>query len=81
MGYAAVKTLHLIMSHKNLKELSAQVGTGLGYLEDSASGLEAQLDSLAKDFLQDSRGLNLLFMRQGCLCIPGENCCFYAHQS
>lgn len=52
-------TSDLVMSYKNLKELSAQGDTDLGYLQvsTSTSGLEAQLDSLAGVVL-NHRGLD-----------------------
>lgn len=52
-------TSDLVMSYKNLKELSAQGDTDLGQLQDSTStsGLEAQLDSLPGAVL-NHRGLD-----------------------
>ena len=46
------------MNHKNLKELSAQEDTDPGHLENSVSGPEVQLDSLAEVVLQNHRGLD-----------------------
>ena len=67
---------------ENFKDLSAQVDTRLSHLENSTSCLEAQLDSLARVVLQNGRGLNLLFMRQGAVSRTlGETRSFSVNQS
>ena len=59
-GSTAVGTSALGLRDENFKDLSAQVDTGLSHLENSASWLEAQLDSLAEVVLENGRGLDLL---------------------
>lgn len=81
-GSAAVGTSSLIIQDQNFKSLSHQIAQDLGDLESSVSRLELQVDSLAEVVLQNRRGLDLLFLKQGGLCVAlGEACCFYANQS
>lgn len=79
----AVGTSTLVMGDKIIKKLSAQVDTDLSYLENSASHLETQVDSLDEVVdLQNRRGLGLLFRGQGALCMMlGETHCFSINQS
>lgn len=60
------------MGDKKFKELSTQVNTDLGHLENSISHLEAQVDSLAEVFPRETRCLRMAL---------GETCCFRANQS
>lgn len=69
MGSTAVGTSALVMGDKNFKKLSAQVDIDQSYLENSASHLEAQLDSFGVMVFHNCRGLDHFFMRQGGLCI------------
>ena len=79
-GSTAIGTAGLIVGDQNFKTISKQVDRDLGYLEISISRLENQVDSLAKVVLQNRRGLDLLFMKEGGLCVAlGETCCFYAN--
>ncbi|XP_075418829.1 endogenous retrovirus group S71 member 1 Env polyprotein-like [Tenrec ecaudatus] len=80
-GSAAVGTVALI---KNMyfDELSRRIDEDLSTLEDSVSTLERSLNSLADVVVQNRRGLDLLFLKQGGLCMAlGETCCFYANHS
>ncbi|XP_014404410.1 PREDICTED: endogenous retrovirus group S71 member 1 Env polyprotein-like [Myotis brandtii] len=82
VGSTAVGASALIKGDINLKELSGQVDIDIRHLQSSISHLETQLDSLAEVVLQNRRGLDLLFMNQGGLCMAlGETCCFYANNS
>lgn len=78
----AAGTSALVMGDKIVKELSAQVDTDLSRLENSASHLETQVDSLDEVVLQNGRGLELCFRGQGALCMMlGETRCFSINQS
>lgn len=78
----AVGTLPLATSQQNFKILSRQVDGSLAELEKSITHLESSLDSLPEVALQNQRGLDLLFLEQGGLCMAlGETCCFYANHS
>ncbi|XP_049500620.1 endogenous retrovirus group S71 member 1 Env polyprotein-like [Panthera uncia] len=82
VGSTAIGTAGLIVGDQNFKTVSKQVDQDLGYLETSISQLEHQVDSLAEVVLQNRRGLDLLFMKEGGLCMAlGETCCFYANNS
>ncbi|XP_054575286.1 endogenous retrovirus group S71 member 1 Env polyprotein-like [Eptesicus fuscus] len=81
-GSAAIGTTALVTGDKNFKELSSQVDLDLSTLEENVNRLEDSLSSLAEVVLQNRRGLDLLFMKQGGLCMAlGETCCFYTNHS
>ena len=81
-GSAAIGTSALVKESQDFHELSRQIDIDLGTLESTVHQLESSLNSLAEVVLQNQRGLDLLFLKQGGLCLAlGETCCFYTNHS
>ena len=79
---AAIGTSALVKESQDFHELSRQIDIDLGTLESTVHQLESSLNSLAEVVLQNRRGLDLLFLKQGSLCLAlGETCCFYTNHS
>ena len=82
LGSTALGAAALIRGELELRQLSQTFSKDLSLLQDQVAYLERQVDSLAEVALQNRRGLDLLFLRQGGLCAAlGETCCFYANHS
>ncbi|XP_060053102.1 endogenous retrovirus group S71 member 1 Env polyprotein-like [Erinaceus europaeus] len=76
MGAAA------LAKETTLVQLDQQINQDMATLEGTIESLEGSLSSLAEVVLQNRRGLDLLFMKQGRLCVAlNEACCFYANHS
>ncbi|XP_069853464.1 endogenous retrovirus group S71 member 1 Env polyprotein-like [Dipodomys merriami] len=82
IGSSALGAAALIKESVDFGSLATQVDIDLRQMRESISSLTDSLNSLAEVVLQNRRGLDLLLLEKGGLCLAlGEKCCFWANHT